>query len=296
MKSWMPLALAIFVPPVAAAHADPTVLVGHYDNNPNPPGDGNGYETDGGSYSVQDPATFDHNATDSSYDAATQKNVGDGWLSRHSAISITGGQFSGNSFNGLDAEATTLSISGGSFTDNGGGLFATLHSTVSIMGGSFTGNHSAGLDAQSHSTVTISGGSFSGNHDTGVDADVDSTVSVSGGFFTGNKCCGLEVMAATVSVTGGRFTGNGHYGLNASYDARVSVTGGQFTGNGTVALFCGDNSTITLYGRFNKYGALVGKGSFTGILHDGGPSQTLTYQTTRSHSRIVLRPDSGLNG
>ena len=173
------------------------------------------------------------------------------------ALTITGGNISGNSYGVYATGNSTVTINGGSISGSYV-VYVQLNSTVTINGGSISGFN--GVYAKSNSTVTISGGIFSGNY--GVTADnstltisdgtissfncsvkvYDGTVTISGGTINGRDY-GVEAHNSTVTVSGGNISSD-RYGVYAYNKSTVTVSGGSISGS--IYDICNNNSAITL--------------------------------------------------
>ena len=175
--------------PAARAQA---VLGGHYDKNPTPPGDENGYRTTGGqSYTVTSAATFRDNRTRGLFaDGA-------------STVTVTGGAFTGNAAGLLFLDGSRATVTGGAFTGNTQFGLSAINSSVTVGGGVFTGNGSGGLSAVS-SGVIVTGGAFGKNGKGDLFADSGSVITV---FGAGLRFVGAPVGTAALSTGAGLITG-----------------------------------------------------------------------------------------
>ena len=163
------------------------------------------------------------------------------------ALTITGGNISGNSYGVYATGNSTVTINGGSISGSYV-VYAQVNSTVTINGGSISGFN--GVYAKSNSRVTISGGIFSGNY--GVYAG-NSTLTISDGTISSFNCS-VKVSDGTVTISGGTING-GDYGVEA-YNSTVTVSGGNI-GSDRYGVYTYNKSTLTVSG-----------GSISGSIYD----------------------------
>jgi hypothetical protein len=178
------------------------------------------------------------------------------------SISVTGGHYNGNDYNGLEASsAGNITISNTDISSNswdGADLSTNGIGDISVANSTFTENNSWGLTAVSNNNVTLNGVTVdgvdvavTGTNVTDVGAalaSLDGTVSVQNSTFTDNSETGLLVVAGkqvdlvTVTVTanlgdGAQVFSTYTYACFGSKGILVNVNGGTFAGNGAAGLF-----------------------------------------------------------
>ena len=219
----------------------------------------------------------------------TSKKNGGAINAIEATVTITGGEFSGNTGeNGgaVYANAATVTIEDGKFAENtaitAGGVAAFSNgSQVTVSGGEYTQNtapNGGALCIMSQSGVTVSDGTFAEN-----------TVTANGGALY------LSYNAA-LTVTGGKLENNtaAVHGaaIFADRDSQLTILGGLITGNqsGTGAVSIHENITaFTLGGQPEILGNQAG--SVKGNLHLRG-NATMQIRNLNENAKIGITADN----
>ena len=233
--------------------ADPViqaVITGHYNNDPK--GDQNGYAIGSlggsiisGSYIVNSTWTVTHfPRIVRAYGTTFNNNTAAGLAVTKATVDVNNGQFDSNGY-GLGLVDSHGAIEDGQFSANShNGLEADASSTVIVDGGTFSGNAGDGIAVSLTSTGTIHGGTVTGNQ-YGLYAGISSAITVTNGAFAGNTQADLWADSGTITLTG-TFRRNG------------MPLSGTLTDSGSLDVqFPGSSTWQTLTYKTDKGGQIV---------------------------------------